>query len=407
MKTKCHYRLAAAFVACLCITNAGAEPSDLEKQALQIARDNLLIDTHLDVPYRLQGGWVDVTQATEDGDFDYPRAKKGGLNLPFMAIFTPSRMEKEDGDASEAYEMANRLIDSIEAMAARAPDRMMLVTSTQDVEKAMQTGRMGLAMGMENASPINHELGNVSHFAKRGISYITLSHGESNHICDSSYDEHRQWNGLSPFGKEVVAEMNRVGVMIDVSHVTDETFYQVLEISQVPVIASHSSPRHFTREWERNMSDEMIKALANNGGVIQLNIGSTFISQEARDWSDTMGEKRTAYLEEKGAPPHGEEASKFSKQYREQNPFPYATLDDVLANFEYAIKLVGIEHVGIGTDFDGLGDSLPIGLKDASQYPALIAKFLERGYSEDDIRAIMGGNLMRVWREVEAFAGKS
>ena len=280
----------------------------------------------------------------------------------------------------------------------------MLVYSPDDAEKALQSGRIGLALGMENGSPINHDLANIRHFADRGISYITLAHGKSNHICDSSYDEHRQWNGLSPFGKEVVAEMNHLGVMIDISHVTDETFYQVMEISKVPVIASHSSPRKFTPGWERNMSDEMIEALAANGGVIQINIGSSFIKREAHEWFNTMAEKRKAYLEEHDLPPHGDAASKWGKEYRVENPFPYATLDDVLANFGHVIELVGVEHVGIGSDFDGVGDSLPIGLKDVSHVPALIAGFLERGYSEDDIRAIMGGNLMRVWRQVRAFA---
>jgi len=192
--------------------------------------------------------------------------------------------------------------------------------------------------------------------------------------------------------------------MVDISHVTDAAFYQVLEISKVPVIASHSSPRHFTPGWERNMSDEMIKVLADNGGVIQINIGSSFISQKAREWFVTMVELRKAYLEEKGAPPHGEVAKKWGKQYRVENPFPYATLDDVVANFEHVIKLVGVDHVGIGSDFDGVGDSLPVGLKDVSCYPALIQAFLEHGYSPETIRAIMGGNLMRVWREVETFA---
>ncbi len=404
MKRRSHYRLPATLAACLFIGSAGAGQSALEKQAQQIARDYLLIDTHIDVPYRLQDRWVDVTRATEDGDFDYPRAKAGGLDLPFLSVFSPAGMEKDDGDASEAYALAHQLIDSVEALAGRAPDKFMLVRSTDDAEKAMQSGRIGLAMGMENASPINHELKNVALFAERGISYITLTHGKSNHICDSSYDENRQWNGLSPFGKEVVAEMNRVGVMIDISHVTDEAFYQVLEISKVPVIASHSSPRHFTPGWERNMSDEMIKALAKNGGVIQINFGSSFISEKARNWFITMSGKRKAYLEELGAPPHGEAAQKFGKQYRAEHPFPYATMDDVIANFEHVIELVGVDHVGIGSDFDGVGDSLPVGLKDVSYYPVLIQALLERGYSQDAIRAIMGGNLMRVWREVEIFA---
>ena len=384
--------------------NVSAEKPSIKEQAQLIAQKYVLIDTHIDVPYRVEAGWVDVTKATEDGDFDYPRAKKGGLNLPFMSIYTPADMEKEDGDASENYELANHLIDSVEALAARAPDKFMLVYSVADAEKAVQTGRIGLPMGMENGSPINHKLENVGFFADRGIRYITLAHGLSNHISDSSYDDNRRWNGLSPFGKQVVAEMNRVGIMIDISHVTDDAFFQVLEISKVPVIASHSSPRHFTPGWERNMSDEMIKALAKNGGVIQINFGSSFLRQQAREWYDTMDEKRTAYLEANGLDEHGDEAEQFEKDYRIEHPFPFATLDDLLANFEHVIELVGAEHVGIGSDFDGVGDSLPIGMKDVSYYPALIEELLKREYPVDTIRAIMGGNLLRVWREVEAFA---
>ena len=392
------------FCLSLMTVNVLADPASIKEQALEIAQKYVLVDSHIDVPYRVENGWVDVTKATEGGDFDYPRAKKGGLNLPFMSIFTPAGMEKEDGDASDSYELANRLIDSVEALAARAPDKFMLVYSVADAEKAVQTGRIGLPMGMENGSPINHKLENVRFFADRGIRYITLAHGLSNHISDSSYDDNHQWNGLSPFGKQVVAEMNRVGIMIDISHVTDEAFFQVMELSKVPVIASHSSPRHFTPGWERNMSDEMIKALAKNDGVIQINFGSSFLRQEARVWYDTMDEKRTAYLEANGLDEHGDEAEQFAKDYRIEQSFPFATLDDLLANFEHVINLVGAEHVGIGSDFDGVGDSLPVGMKDVSYYPALIEELLKREYPVDTIRAIMGGNLLRVWREVEAHA---
>jgi membrane dipeptidase len=226
----------------------------------------------------------------------------------------------------------------------------------------------------------------------------------SNHISDSSYDEERKWHGLSPFGKEVVAEMNRLGIMVDISHVTDEAFYQVLEISSAPVIASHSSPRHFTSGWERNISDEMIRALAAKGGVIQLNFGSSFISQAAREWYDAMDEARSAYLAVNGLDEHGDEAEQFQADYRGEHPFPYATLDNLVAAFEHVIGLVGAKHVGIGSDFDGVGDSLPEGMKDVSYYPALIEALLKREYSVDVIRGILGGNLMRVWREVEARA---
>lgn len=391
----------------LVLVNASADTPSRKEQAQKIAQQYLVADTHIDVPYRLEEGWVDVTKATDGGDFDYPRAKKGGLDLPFMSIYTPASMEKEDGDASESFELANRLIDSVEAMAARAPEKFMLVRSVADAKKAMQGGRIGLAMGMENGSPINHRMENVQHFYDRGIRYVTLAHGKSNHISDSSYDENHQWGGLSPFGRDVVAEMNRVGVMIDISHVTDDAFFQVVEISKVPVIASHSSARHFTPGWERNMSDDMIKALAENGGVIHINFGSSFLRKEAKDWYETMDEKRSAFIEANELAEDSEEASQFREDYLAEHPFPYATMDDVVANFEHVINLVGPEHVGIGSDFDGVGDSLPVGMKDVSYYPVLIEELLKREYPVDTIRAIMGGNLMRVWQQVEAFAKKS
>ncbi len=377
-----------------------AEEADLSATAGTLAQRSMIVDTHIDVPYRLFNGWEDVTQSTEDGEFDYPRARSGGLNIPFMSIYTPAEAEAE----GTSYALANQLIDSVEALVGRAPGKFALVKSTDDAKKAMENGLIGLAMGMENGSPIDGKLENLTFFHNRGISYITLAHSLSNHISDSSYDKERKWNGLSPFGKEVVAEMNRVGIMVDISHVTDEAFYQVLEISKVPVIASHSSPRHFTPGFERNMSDEMIRALAKNGGVIQINFGSSFLRQEAREWFDEMDAVRAAYLEENGLEKHGEEAKQFQKDYRKEHPFPYATLDDLLANFEHVIKLVGAEHVGIGSDFDGVGDSLPEGMKDVSYYPALIEALLKREYTVSDIQGIMGGNLMRVWGEVEDYA---
>jgi len=383
-----------------------ADQRSLKEQSQQIAKQYLITDTHIDVPYRVHNGWVDVAGATEGGDFDYPRAVKGGLNLPFMSIYTPSSLEVENGPADESYELANQLIDSVEALVARAPNKFMLVSSVAGAEKAMQSGRIGLAMGMENGSPINHKLENIQFFADRGIRYITLAHGLSNHISDSSYDDNHHWNGLSPFGKEVVAEMNRVGMMIDISHVSDDAFYQVIELSKAPVIASHSSPRHFTPGWERNMSDEMIQALAKNGGVIQINFGSGFLRQQARDWRTAMGEAQSVFLAANGLDDHSDEASQFEKDYRLEHPYPFATMDDLLASFEHVIKLVGADHVGIGSDFDGVGDSLPEGMKDVSYYPALIEELLKREYSVDVIRGIMGGNLMRVWREVEAYVEK-
>jgi membrane dipeptidase len=351
----------------------------------------------------LEEGWEDVTKATEEGDFDYQRARNGGLDIPFMSIFTPGESEAE----GSSYQLANRLIDSVEAMVGRAPEKMMLVKSSNDAVIAHQQGLMGLAMGMENGSPIDGKLENLAFFKDRGISYITLAHGLSNHLSDSSYDEERKWNGLSSFGKEAVVEMNRLGIMIDISHVTDEAFYQVLDLSKVPVIASHSSARHFTPGFERNMSDEMIKALAANGGVIQINFGSSFLTAEANDWYKTMGKARKAYLEENGFDEHGDEAAEFRESWREKHPFPFASMEQVVAHFTHVIELVGVQHVGIGSDFDGVGNSLPDGLKDVSAYPNLIEELLMLEYSLQDIEAIMGGNLMRVWRAAEAYAASA
>ena len=385
------------------MTSVLADQPSIEKQARKIAQKYLLTDTHIDVPYRLNEGWVDVTGPAPDGQFDHPRAVTGGLNLPFMSIYTPAEMEKEGG----SYELANRLIDSVEAMAARAPEKFMLVHSVADASKAMQSGRVGLAMGMENGSPLDHKLENIQFFADRGIRYITLTHGMSNQICDSSYDENRPWGGLSPFGKEVLKEMNRVGIMVDISHVSDDAYWQTLKIVEVPVIASHSSARFYTPDFERNMSDEMIVALAENGGVIQINWGSSFLTKKAGDYSKERRKEQKAWLLENGFEEEGPEAEKFREDYIKKLPYPYATLAETVDHFDHVIKLVGVDHVGIGSDFDGVGDSLPVGLKDVSEYPNLVAEFLRRGYSEKDIAKILGGNLLRVWGEVEAYAGKA
>ena len=374
--------------------------ADLSTSARMLAQRSMIVDTHIDVPYRLQEGWADVTRGTEDGDFDYKRAREGGLDIPFMSIYTPAELETEGG----SYELANQLIDSVEAIAGRAPDKFALVTSTHQAEKAKAKGLIGMAMGMENGSPIEGELDKLQYFYDRGIRYITLTHALSNHISDSSYDEERQWHGLSPFGREVVAQMNHLGIMVDISHVSDEAFYQVLEITKAPVIASHSSARHFTPGFERNMNDEMIRALAKNGGVVQINFGSSFLTREARDWSDEMDKVRKRYLEENGFDEHGKEADEFQESYRKDHPFPYSTVNDLAGHFDHVVNLVGVEHVGIGSDFDGVGDSLPEGIKDVSFYPALIEELMKREYTVENIQAILGGNLMRVWRAVEGYA---
>ena len=380
---------------------AKTPPADLAAEAQRIAKTSLIIDTHVDVPYRLESKPEDVSQATESGDFDYPRAVRGGLNAPFMSIYTPADLEAE----KRSREVAEQLIDSVEAIARGAPDKFAIARSVADVREQFASGLISLPLGMENGSPIEGDLANLQYFFDRGIRYITPAHSLSKHISDSSYDENRQWGGLSEFGKQVILEMNRLGIMVDVSHVSDDAFWQIMELSRVPVIASHSSARHFTPGFERNMSDDMIVALAEKGGVIHINFGSTFISQEARDYGDALRAAGKEYLEE-----HPDLAESFL--YREfpaiyakdHGPLPYATVDDVLDHFDHVVALTGIEHVGIGSDYDGVGDSLPVGLKDVSQYPNLIEGLLRRGYSEEDIRKILGENLLRVWDAAERYA---
>ena len=370
------------------------QSTDAKRSAAQLAQDMIIVDTHIDVPYRLHKDWEDVTVATQRGEFDYPRAMAGGLNAPFMSIYIPASYERTGG----GYQLANQLIDNMEALVGRAPDKFAMAYSSDDVIKQFGSAKVSLALGMENGTPIEGKLENLQHFYNRGIRYITLAHSESNHISDSSYDLRRRWNGLSPFGKELVVAMNNIGMMIDISHVSDAAFYQTVALSKVPVIASHSSLRSYTPGFERNMDDDMIRALAKNGGVVQINFGSSFVTQMANQY----GAMRKAAAKQAGVP----DDDAFETEFRKKHPYPFATLDTVLDHIDHVVKLVGINYVGIGSDYDGVGDSLPIGLKDVASYPNLIAGLLERGYSETDIEKILSANLLRVWREVEAYAAK-
>lgn len=374
----------------------------LRQRAEQLAHDILIVDTHIDVPYRLQSKMDDISVRTEGGDFDYPRARQGGLDVAFMSIYVPSSYEQTGG----GKQLADTLIRMVEKFTVDWPDKFAPAFSTADVRRNFQRGLLSLPMGMENGTPLEGSLQNLRYFYRRGIRYITLAHAKCNDICDSSFDPERRWNGLSPFGIEVVKEMNRIGMMIDVSHLSDSAFYQILRLTRAPVIASHSSCRYFTPGWERNMSDEMIRALAKNGGVIQINFGSSFIKDDVRQYNERARNELNTYFEEHGLQPTDSAAVEYERQYRLEHPRIYADVKDVADHIDHVVQLVGVEHVGIGSDFDGVGDSLPTGLKDVSMYPNLISELLARGYSEDDIRKIFGENLMRVWEQVEKTAAQ-
>lgn len=370
--------------------------AELREKANRLAHEFIIVDTHVDVPYRLREKMEDISVQTEEGNFDYPRAKAGGLNAPFMSIYVPAEYEEKGG----AKKLADSLIDMVEKFATDWPDKFAVAKSVADVQAQFTKGLISLPMGMENGSPIEHKLKNLQHFYDRGIRYITLAHSKSNHISDSSYDPNRRWQGLSPFGKKVVAEMNRLGIMIDISHVTDSTFYQVMRLSRAPVIASHSSCRYFTPGWERNMDDDMIKALAKNGGVIQINFGSSFLNDSVRQAEDKMWK----YIEKNKINLNSDAGKAALKKFRIEKNIGYADIADVIAHIDHVAKLVGVDQVGFGSDFDGVGDTLPTGLKSVADYPNIIYELLKKGYSDEDIQKICSGNLLRVWAEVEKVA---
>jgi membrane dipeptidase len=259
---------------------------------------------------------------------------------------------------------------------------------------------------MENGTPIEADIDNLKYFYDRGVRYITLAHSKSNHICDSSYDEERKWNGLSPFGVETVEEMNRLGIMIDVSHVSDSTFYDVIHTSKAPVIASHSSCRKFTPDWERNMSDEMIKTLAYHGGIIMINFGSSFLDSVVRVRSSKAWDQVALLLHEKNLTFGSADANKFMDEYFAANHPGNVPISKVVDHIDHVVDLVGVDHVGFGSDFDGVY-FVPVGLEDVSKYPNLILELLKRGYTEEAIEKICSGNFLRVWKQVEEYAEQS
>ena len=342
------------------------ERDKISDLAQELAQEMIIIDTHLDTPIQLymqqdkNGSYEDITKKSSL-HFDFDRAVSGGLNVPFFVIFTPPSTEEK----GTAFEMAKDLIKILEDIMNKNPGKFRLVKSPEEITN--EKNIMQVVYGMENGAPIESKLSNIKLFSDMGVNYITLAHSKSNHISDSSYDENKNWGGLSPFGRKVVAEMNKQGVMIDISHVSDAAFYEVLKLTKTPVIASHSSLRHFVPGFERNVSDDMLRELAKNGGVIQICFGSEFIAEK--------------------------------KKY----PNLVVTVKDVADHIDRVKKLVGIDHVGIGSDYDGWRN-FPVGLEDTSTYPNLIRELLNRDYTKEEIEKVFGGNLLRVWREVKKFS---
>ncbi len=375
--------------------------TELDSLADLVAHKYVIVDGHVDLPYRMEVKGFMLRKSFEDvsvettGNFDYPKTKKGGLDAPFMSIYVPSSYQETGG----AKEFADSLIDMVSRLPENFPDLFGLANTPSEIESNFSKGIVSLPMGMENGAPIEDDISNVKYFFDRGIRYITLTHSRDNQICDSSYDTTYTWNGLSPFGEDVVMEMNKWGIMVDISHITDSAAFDVLALTKAPVIASHSSCRKFTPEFHRNMSDDLLVAMAKNGGVIHINFGSSFLSQENQDRRQKMREDLTNWRTENGFTTADSAYKAYAKQYAIDNDV-YEDIQTVADHIDHVVNLVGIDHVGFGSDFDGVGDSLPKGLKDVSMYPNLIKELLKRGYSEEDIAKICYKNTFRVWNKV-------
>jgi membrane dipeptidase len=363
--------------------------TDAEVQ--RVHHSMLLIDTHNDITSRTVEGY-DIGKSRNDGHTNLTALKEGGVGAQFFAVYVDSKYVNGNHSAHRTLEMIDTVRHDI---IERYPNDFVLATTAADIERIHRDGKIAALMGIEGGHAIEDNLGLLRDFYALGIRYMTLTHSNTNNWADSSGDvekagvEHH--NGLTDFGKQVVREMNRLGMMIDISHVADKTFWDALAVSSAPLMASHSSCRALCNV-PRNMTDEMIVALAKKGGVVQLNFNCGFLSEKSAE----AGKKvRPSALP--GA--RGEDAT--IEEYRKN--VPPATLADVVAHIDHVVKIAGIDAAGIGSDFDGVFCT-PTGLEDVSKFPNLTRALLEKGYSAEDIRKIYGGNLLRVMRAVEAAA---
>lgn len=372
------------------VKEATSKTVNLVEEADRLSHEFIIVDGHVDLPYRLKNMMEDVSVQTDGGHFDYVRAKKGGLDAPFMSIYIPAKLEMNG-----AMDLAMELIASVEKLCEDHPDKFALANTPNEIQNNFAKGLISFPMGLENGAPVEGILDNLNLLYEKGIRYITLCHSKDNHICDSSYEQKYTHGGVSPFGYEVIERMNELGIMVDISHVSDSAFYQAVKYSKAPVIASHSSCRHFTPGFERNVSDDMIKLIADNNGVIMVNFGSAFITSKGNEALNKIYAKIEAGADEND-PEIVAELNAVKKQPELMGSVPL-----VADHIDHIVKIAGIDYVGLGSDFDGVSN-LPIGLDDASKIPALIHELLKRGYSVDDIEKICSKNVFRVWNEVIA-----
>ena len=389
------------FVFCFSVL-AGSEKTD--EKALKIHKKALTVDTHCDTPMNLLDGNFDIgiKNKPPQNRVDFPRMKEGGLDAMFFAAFTGQKPRTPENIA-EAYKTANEMIEATKAACLKYSNLAAVAYRADDAANLERQGKLAIYVGMENGFPLGTDISRVKEFYDKGVRYITLCHSYNNDICDSSSDKKGpEHNGLSSFGKQVVKEMNRLGIMVDVSHISDKSFFDVIETSSVPVIASHSSVRAIAHH-NRNMTDKMIKALAKNGGVIQICLLDDYVKDP--DTTSVYYRKRKEFYsnyEARSASMTDEQKKELRKEWRalsEKYPKPLPTVSDYVDHIDYVKNLVGIDYVGIGSDFDGGG-----GLEDCadvSQFPNITAEMLKRGYTAEEIEKVWGGNFFRVFKTVE------
>jgi membrane dipeptidase len=386
--------------------SAAAQPRDerLWQRALQIHRRAIVIDTHNDVTTPMTNDNYDLS-GTPPTPYrtSIARMKQGGLTAEFFSLYVKPWYVEHGGAARRTLDM----IDSVYRAVERHPNDLMLATSAADIRRAKQQGKIAALMGIEGGHAIEDSLATLREFHRLGVRYMTLTWNNTNNWADAGRGE-KKHHGLSDFGKEVVREMNRLGMLVDVSHVSDETMSDALDVSKAPIIASHSSARALSNV-PRNIPDDLLKRIAKNGGVVQVNFYSVFVDTATVSPQSAERDKRLKAQQEalnekyKNDP---ERLSEESDKLEAANPLPPLPISKLIDHIDHIVKVAGIDHVGLGADFDGAND-MPEGAKDVSMLPNITYELLKRGYSERDIRKILGENLLRVFAETERVARRS
>jgi membrane dipeptidase len=361
-------------------------------RARRIHAETVGIDSHIDTVQRVLNGKEDISRRTGQGHVDLPRLREAGMRAPFFALYVPTYYH-----GSEAVRRTLQVRDAMQSLFDMHPEQIELATSASEIERVTQGGKIAAVLTIESGHAIADDLAVLRMYHRLGVRSMTLTHFRNNNWADSSTDK-PEHNGLTDFGRGVVREMNRIGMIVDISHVSDKTFYDTLEVTSKPVIASHSSCRALC-DVPRNMTDDMIRALARNGGMIGINFGGDFVSPKEAEAA------RQRFAAQAAVEPNltGRALDEFAAKYHLDNysimKANQATIEDVAAHIDHVAKLVGVDHVGIGSDWDGIS-RVPAGLEDVSKMPALTALLLQRGYSEKDVKQILGGNFLRVLRQV-------